>query len=423
MSNFKYQNQELACDQIPLRELAEAFGTPTFVYSGAAIETAYQRLTTAFQGLNTLICYAVKANANLSVLKRLHELGAGFDIVSGGELARVLRAGADPRKIVFSGVGKQDHEIEAALEAGIHCFNIESEAELDRIASIATTTGHIAPISLRVNPDVDPETHPYISTGLNTAKFGVPMAEAEAFYRKAASLTGIEILGIDCHIGSQITSITPYLAAIDKMFALIDRLMLSGISIKHFDLGGGMGVRYENEPEFPLGALRAALEQRLNDRNLQLVIEPGRYLVANAGVLLTKVIHTKANHEKKFAVVDAAMNDLLRPALYGAVQEVLAVQEPMETGAHTIDVVGPICETGDFLAKDCSIDLKADDLIAICSAGAYGMSMSSNYNTRGRAAEVLVEGGQARLVRTRESVEMQLALEIEHLDKPSTTEH
>ena len=420
MSSFEYQNGLLHCEQFPLDALAKAFGTPTFVYAAGSIGAAYQAITDAFTGIDTLVCYAVKANANLSVLKCLKELGAGFDIVSGGELARALSVGADPNKIVFSGVGKQDDEIKAALAAGIHCFNVESEAELYHIATIAEAEGQLAPISLRVNPDVDPKTHPYISTGLSTSKFGIPMADALGLYQRAKTLKGLAIKGLDCHIGSQITSIEPYLDAIDKMFALIDSLAAEGIAITHLDIGGGMGVRYQDEPDFPLRELSAALERRLKARQLTLILEPGRYLVANAGVLLTKVLYTKVNGEKQFAIVDAAMNDLLRPALYGAAQGIQPVKKPQKAATTPIDIVGPICETGDFLAKDCAVDLAATDLVAIASAGAYGMSMSSNYNSRGRAAEVFVQGDQARVVRERESIDAQLAPELAGLNAAFT---
>ena len=410
MNDFNYQTNRLHCEDYPLDSLASTYGTPCFVYSASAMTAAYQTIKSAFRYHAPLICYAVKANSNLAILKRLCDLGAGFDIVSGGELIRVLRVGADPSKIVFSGVGKQTDEIEAALAAKIKCFNVESEAELHHIAEIAERLGTTAPISLRVNPDVDPKTHPYISTGLKESKFGVPMNQALRLYAAAQSLAGITVKGLDIHIGSQITQLAPYLDALDKMFALIDQLKEQGIVLKHFDIGGGMGVRYEQEPDFPIEALSEALQQKMADRKLEVILEPGRYIVANAGILLTQVLYTKHNESRAFAVVDAAMNDLIRPALYDAVQAVLPViAQP--NPSERFEIVGPICESGDFLAKDCLVDLESGALIALASSGAYGMSMSSNYNTRGRAAEVLVDGAQAQLIRRRETIDDVLAAE------------
>ena len=410
MNDFNYQENRLHCEDYPLDNLASTFGTPCFVYSASAMTVAFETIQSAFDYHNPLICYAVKANSNLAVLKRLCDLGAGFDIVSGGELVRVLRVGADPSKIVFSGVGKQTDEIEAALAAKIKCFNVESEAELHHIAEIADRLGTTAPISLRVNPDVDPKTHPYISTGLKESKFGVPMNQALRLYAAAQSLTGIMVKGIDIHIGSQITQLAPYLDALDKMFTLIDQLNDQGIVLEHFDIGGGMGIRYEQEPDFPIKALSDALQQKMADRKLEIILEPGRYIVANAGILLTQVLYTKHNESRAFAVVDAAMNDLIRPALYDAVQAVLPVIAQTNP-SERFEIVGPICESGDFLAKDCLIDLESGALIALASSGAYGMSMSSNYNTRGRAAEVLVDGAEAQLIRRRETIDDVLAAE------------
>ena len=410
MNDFNYQTNRLHCEDYPLDSLASTYGTPCFVYSASAMTAAYQTIKSAFRYHAPLICYAVKANSNLAILKRLCDLGAGFDIVSGGELIRVLRVGADPSKIVFSGVGKQTDEIEAALAAKIKCFNVESEAELHHIAEIAERLGTTAPISLRVNPDVDPKTHPYISTGLKESKFGVPMNQALRLYAAAQSLAGITVKGLDIHIGSQITQLAPYLDALDKMFALIDQLKEQGIVLEHSDIGGGMGVRYEQEPDFPIEALSEALQQKMADRKLEVILEPGRYIVANAGILLTQVLYTKHNESRAFAVVDAAMNDLIRPALYDAVQAVLPViAQP--NPSERFEIVGPICESGDFLAKDCLVDLESGALIALASSGAYGMSMSSNYNTRGRAAEVLVDGAQAQLIRRRETIDDVLAAE------------
>jgi diaminopimelate decarboxylase len=418
MNGFNYQTSRLHCEDYPLDSLAKDYGTPCFVYSASAMASAYHAIKNAFEQHKPLICYAVKANSNLTILKLLSDLGAGFDIVSGGELGRVLRIGADPSKVVFSGVGKQADEIEAALAANIKCFNVESEAELHHIAEIATRLGTTAPISLRVNPDVDPKTHPYISTGLKESKFGIPMDQALQLYRTAQTLTGIAIKGIDCHIGSQITQLAPYLDALDKMFELIDQLADQGIALEHFDIGGGMGVRYEQEPDFPLQALSDALQQKMADRDLRVILEPGRYIIANAGVLLTEVLYTKHNATRAFAVVDAAMNDLIRPALYDAVQAVHPVVEQFNPSGH-FEIVGPICEAGDFLAKHCLIDLEQGALIALATSGAYGMSMSSNYNTRCRAAEVLVHGGHAQLIRRRETIQDLLAAET-NLDTSTT---
>lgn len=414
MSDFKYRHDVLHCEDLPLDQLAKTFGTPTYIYSGSAIDSAFLTFQDAFAATEPLICFAVKANSNLSVLQRLARLGSGFDIVSGGELERVLRAGGDPSKIVFSGVGKTETEIRAALTAQIHCFNVESAEELDHINAVAKKMGQQAPISLRVNPDVNPETHPYIATGLKESKFGIPIEQALSLYQKAKALTGINIKGIDCHIGSQITQLEPYEAAMEALFDLVDQLLENGIELSHIDLGGGMSVCYLDEPPFPMSALADSIARKLHGRNLKLILEPGRYIVADAGILLAEVLYTKHNGDREFGIIDAAMNDLIRPALYGSTQKIMPVKAQTSSGER-VDIVGPICETGDFLAKDYPLDVQAGALIALVSVGAYGMSMSSNYNTRGRAAEVLVDGDRSRLIRRRESVDDLLATETDYL--------
>ena len=403
------RNQHLHFEEVDLQAIAEAHGTPTYVYSRAALTDAYQAfadmLATHPAGKDGLVCFAVKANSNLGVLSLFAQLGSGFDIVSGGELARVLAAGGDPKKVVFSGVGKTEAEMEAALNAGILCFNIESASELDRLAAVAVRLGKRAPISLRVNPDVDAKTHPYISTGLKENKFGVPIADALALYRHAASLPAIEVSGIDCHIGSQLLDPSPFVEALERILPLIDTLKAEGIHLHHIDLGGGLGIYYHEGQTEPVVAdyLRPLLD-RLAGRGLRVLLEPGRRLVGNAGVLLTRVEYLKHGEDKHFAIVDAAMNDLARPALYEAWHDIVAVA-PHSGEARTYDIVGPVCETGDFLGQARPLTLQQGDLLAILSAGAYGMVMSSNYNTRPRAAEVLVDGQQTHLVRARETVE------------------
>ncbi len=389
---------------VALEEIASSVGTPVFVYSRRAIENAWLEYDRALDGMAHRICYAVKANSNLAVLDILARLGAGFDIVSGGELARVLAVGVDASRIVFSGVGKLEHEIRAALEARIGCFNVESEPELDKIAAIAESSGAKAPISLRVNPDVDPGTHPYIATGLGESKFGIPIAEAPAIYAKAAADASLSVHGVDCHIGSQLSSIEPYLDALDRVLALIDTLAQSGIAIRHLNLGGGLGIRYRDETPPEPSALAGAIVERTQGRELTLVLEPGRSITGNAGLLLTRVHYIKRNGEKRFAIVDAAMNDLIRPALYGAWQEITAVS-PRDRPGEPHDIVGPVCESGDFLGHGRELALDAGDLLAVHSAGAYGFVMSSNYNTRPRAAEVMVDGDRFHIVRRRERVE------------------
>ncbi|MDI2592703.1 diaminopimelate decarboxylase [Pseudomonas sp. N3-W] len=403
MDAFNYRGGELFAEGVALSAIAERFGTPTYVYSRAHIEAQYLAYADALAGMPHLVCFAVKANSNLGVLNVLARLGAGFDIVSRGELERVLAAGGSPDKIVFSGVGKTRDDMRRALEVGVHCFNVESTDELERLQVVAAELGVRAPISLRVNPDVDAGTHPYISTGLKENKFGIAIADAEDVYIRAAQLPNLEVVGVDCHIGSQLTSLPPFLDALDRLLGLVDRLGDCGIYLRHIDLGGGLGVRYRDEEPPLAGDYIKAVRERLDGRDLALVFEPGRFIVANAGVLLTQVEYLKHTEHKDFAIVDAAMNDLIRPALYQAWMDVTAVR-PRDTATRAYDIVGPICETGDFLAKDRQLALEEGDLLAVHSAGAYGFVMSSNYNTRGRTAEVLVDGDQAFEVRRRETV-------------------
>lgn len=411
MDFFEYKNGQLCAEAVPLTQIAEQFGTPTYVYSRATLERHYHAYEDAFGQHPHLVCYAVKANSNLAVLNVLARLGAGFDIVSEGELERVLAAGGDPRRVVFSGVGKQAQEMRRALEVGVHCFNVESEAELVRLSAVAQEMGVVAPVSLRVNPDVDAQTHPYISTGLKDNKFGIAFARAEAVYQIAASLPGLKVVGVDCHIGSQLTDTAPFLDALDRVLGLIDELGKHGITIEHLDLGGGLGVRYRSEtPPLPADYIGAVL-QRIGSRPLKLIMEPGRSIVANAGILLTRVEYLKGHEGKNFAIIDAAMNDLLRPSLYSAWQEIIPVKPRSEGERRVYDVVGPVCETGDFLGKDRELCLEQGDLLAVRSAGAYGFSMSSNYNSRNRAAEVLVDDTQCYLARRRENFNDQMSLE------------
>ncbi|MBK7899619.1 MAG: diaminopimelate decarboxylase [Azonexus sp.] len=408
MSPFSRQAGVLHAESVSLAHIAQHFGTPAYVYSRAALEASLGEFTAVLgahpAGARALVCYAVKANSNLAILNLFARLGAGFDIVSGGELARVLAAGADPGKVVFSGVGKTGEEMRQALQAGIFCFNVESAAELERLNAVAGSLAKRAPVSLRVNPDVDPKTHPYISTGLKEAKFGVAYDQATALYRRAAALPHLEVTGIDCHIGSQLLDPSPFTEALDRILALVDRLAADGITIRHLDLGGGLGIRYREGQEQPtVAAYLTPLLDRLAGRGLQVVLEPGRRLVGNAGVLLTRVEYLKPGEEKNFAIVDAAMNDLMRPALYEAWHDIVPVAEH-EGETRAWDVVGPVCETGDFLGQDRALALAPGDLLAVLSAGAYGMAMSSNYNTRPRAAEILVDGEQTHLVRRRETI-------------------
>ncbi|KTC17178.1 diaminopimelate decarboxylase [Pseudomonas marginalis ICMP 9505] len=403
MDAFNYRDGELFAEGVALSAIGERFGTPTYVYSRAHIEAQYRSFADALQGTPSLVCYAVKANSNLGVLNVLARLGAGFDIVSRGELERVLAAGGTADKIVFSGVGKSREDMRRALEVGVHCFNVESTDELERLQIVAAEMGVRAPVSLRVNPDVDAGTHPYISTGLKENKFGIAIADAEDVYIRAAQLPNLEVLGVDCHIGSQLTTLPPFIDALDRLLALIDRLGECGIYLHHIDLGGGVGVRYRDEEPPLVADYIKAVRERIEGRDLTLMFEPGRYIVANAGVLLTQVEYLKHTEHKDFAIVDAAMNDLIRPALYQAWMNVSAVK-PRAGETRAYDIVGPICETGDFLAKDRQLALEEGDLLAVHSAGAYGFVMSSNYNTRGRTAEVLVDGDQAFEVRRRETV-------------------
>ena len=403
MDYFNYrENGQLFAEECNLSELAAQHGTPLYVYSRATLERHWHAFDQAAGEVPHLICYAVKANGNLAILNLLARLGSGFDIVSGGELARVVAAGGDPAKVVFSGVGKTEAEMRYALEQQILCFNLESEAELERLNTVAGDMGKVARISVRVTPDIDAGTHPYISTGLKQNKFGVPIERAVALYHRAATLPNIEIVGIDCHIGSQLTELEPFLEAMDRLLALIDRLAAEGIHIHHLDVGGGLGVNYSDEnPPHP-EQYAAALKAKLVGRDLQLIFEPGRAIIANAGVLLTRVEYLKEGEERHFALVDAAMNDLIRPSLYGAWMNIIPADKSLQRPARRYDVVGPVCETGDFLGKDRELGLAQGDLLVVRSAGAYGFSMSSNYNARPRAAEVLVDGDTAHLVRQRE---------------------
>ena len=404
MEAFNYRDGELFAEGVALSALAQRFGTPTYVYSRAHIEGQYRAYADALAGMPHLVCFAVKANSNIGVLNVLARLGAGFDIVSSGELERVLAAGGEPSRIVFSGVGKSRDDMRRALEVGVHCFNVESSVELERLQKVAAELGVKAPVSLRVNPDVDAGTHPYISTGLKENKFGIDIEQAEAVYARAAELPNLEVIGVDCHIGSQLTTLEPFLDALDRLLLLVDKLAARGSTIKHLDLGGGLGVQYRDEQPPLAGDYITAVRKRLQGRDLGLVFEPGRFIVANAGVLLTQVEYLKHTEHKDFAIVDAEMNDLIRHALNQAWMDVSPVQ-PREGESRNYDLVGPICETGDFLAKDRQLVLAEGDLLAVRSAGAYGFVMSSNYNTRGRAAEVLVDGEQAYEVRRRETVQ------------------
>ncbi len=397
--------QDYPCDR-----LAEEFGTPLYVYSRDALESAWQCFADALESQPHLICYAVKANSNLAVLDVLARMGSGFDIVSGGELRRVLAAGGSPDKIVFSGVGKTTAELTEALEIGIRCFNVESEAELDRLAEVAAALGVVAPVSLRVNPDVDAQTHPYISTGLKENKFGVNMRDARAIYQRAAKMPSLNVQGMDCHIGSQLTSIDPYKDALKILIELVDQLAEDGIELSHLDVGGGQGINYEGETPLKIDDWASCVIDAIGDRNLEIMVEPGRFIAGPAGVLLTKVEYLKSNEDKHFAVVDAAMNDLIRPALYSAWQAIVEVQDN-SSSPKEYDVVGPVCESADFLGKERSLSIEQGDLLAVMSAGAYGFVMSSNYNTRARAAEVMISGDEAYVVREREEIDALFASE------------
>lgn len=409
MTFLSYQAGVLHAEDVPLPDIAEQFATPCYVYSRSAIEQAYHAYEQALAGCEHLICYAVKANSNLAVLNLLARLGSGFDVVSSGELERVLAAGGSASKVVFSGVGKTKAEMRHALEAGIFCFNVESEAELHQLQQIASDMNQMARVSLRVNPDVDANTHPYISTGLSENKFGIACGIAKAVYRTAAELSHIDVCGIDCHIGSQLTETAPFLDALDRLLLLVDELANDGIAIAHIDIGGGLGVRYQDEEPPTAQQYLQQVRERLGSRDVQLLVEPGRSIVANAGALITSVLYLKNNEDRHFAIVDAAMNDMIRPALYQAWLGIDSVLENPDRPTRHYDVVGPICETADFLAKDRPLAIQADDLLAVKSSGAYGFVMSSNYNSRGRAAEVMVDGENAHLVRAREDFTHQIA--------------
>ena len=416
MNPFVYRNRRLCVEGVDLEAVAQQVGTPCYVYSRAAIEERFRAFDSAFAGRDHLVCYAVKANSNLAVLDVLARLGAGFDIVSGGELARVLAAGGDPKKIVFSGVGKTEAELRQALAAGIHCFNVESEPELELLNRVASALGKRAPVALRVNPDVDANTHPYIATGLRESKFGVDIDRAFEIFRSARALAHLEIVGVDCHIGSQILELKPFVDALERVLHLIGELADTGIALAHLDLGGGLGIRYRDEaapePNDYVLALMAELQRRgPRLERLRLLIEPGRAIVGNAGALLTKVLYLKLGEAKNFAVVDAAMNDLLRPALYDAWHDIAPARVDAPRTMRVYDVVGPVCESGDFLGRDRELGIEAGDLLAVTSAGAYGAVMSSNYNTRPRAPEVMVDGDRVYVVRRRETVEELLAFE------------
>jgi len=416
MNSFSYRDRQLYAENVRLADIAQQLGTPCYVYSRAALEDRFHAFADALKDRDHLVCYAVKANSNLAVLNLLARLGSGFDIVSGGELERVLAAGGDPARVVFSGVGKTRDEMRRALAAGIYCFNVESEAELEVLNEVAGELGRPAPVALRVNPDVDPATHPYIATGLKQSKFGIDIAQAVAAYERARSLLHLRVTGIACHIGSQLTDLAPVVEALDRVTGLADTLLDKGFSLQHLDLGGGLGIRYnEEQPPSPDAYIRAILDRLESkgghSRKLRLVFEPGRAIVGNTGLLLTRVLYLKHGSEKNFAVVDAAMNDLLRPALYEAWHDITPVAVDAPRTLRTYDVVGPVCESGDFLGHDRELGIEAGDLLAVVSAGAYGAVMSSNYNTRPRAPEVMVDGDKFQVVRRRETVAELLAPE------------
>lgn len=405
MDHFNYNGDQLFAEDVPLDNIAEQFGTPCYVYSRATLERHWHAFDKALGDHPHLICYAVKANSNIALLNLFARLGSGFDVVSIGELQRVIKAGGDPKKVVFSGVAKTHDEMREALEIGIHCFNVESESELFRLQDIAKSLNKKAPVSLRINPDVDAKTHPYIATGLKENKFGIDIQDAKRLYKEAKELSNINVIGVDCHIGSQLTELAPFLDALDHLLVLVDELEAEGIHIDHVDLGGGLGVRYKDETPPHPREHAAALVEKLKDRDLTIILEPGRAIAANAGVLLTKVEYLKSNQDKHFAIVDAAMNDLLRPALYQAWQDIIPVDKSSNKAAVEYDIVGPICETGDFLGKARSLSIDVGDLLVVRTAGAYGFCMSSNYNSRPRAAEVMVDGDKAHLIRKRETLE------------------
>lgn len=405
MDFFNHQDKSLFAENCSVTTIAKTHGTPLYLYSRATIERHWHAFNDAAGQQDHLICYAVKANSNLAVLNVMARLGSGFDIVSQGELSRVLAAGGDAKKVVFSGVGKKSSEIAFALEQDIFCFNVESVSELDRINQVAKAMGKIAPISLRVNPDVDAGTHPYISTGLKDNKFGIAIDDAQRVYQYAASLSNLDVKGVDCHIGSQLTDLTPFLDALDRVLLLVDKLTKQGITLSHLDVGGGLGVCYHDETPPHPEQYAKALAEKLVGYDLTLIYEPGRAIMANAGILVTEVEFLKENEERNFAIVDAAMNDLIRPALYQAWQAIIPVEIRDDVAAKNYDVVGPVCETGDFLGKDRVLAIKAGDLLAVRSSGAYGFAMSSNYNSRPRAIEIMVDGEQVNVIRKRETIE------------------
>ncbi|MGD8642247.1 MAG: diaminopimelate decarboxylase [Gammaproteobacteria bacterium] len=404
MDYFNYKNNMLHAEDVDVRDIVDAVGTPCYVYSRATLERHWHAFNDVFEGHDHLVCYAVKANSSLAVLNVLARQGSGFDIVSVGELERVIKAGGDPGKVVFSGVGKTVEEMRRALEAGIYCFNVESTAELDRLNGVAGESGMKAPVSIRVNPDVDAKTHPYISTGLKQNKFGIDISNALAIYEHARQLPHLEIKGVDCHIGSQLSEVNPFVDSLQRLLVLIDELKAGGIELHHIDVGGGLGITYNDEvPPSPDDYAKAILKQ-LKGRGLKIILEPGRAIAGNAGILLTRVEYIKPGTDKNFAIVDAAMNDLLRPALYEAWQKIIPVAPRGEGEARIYDVVGPVCETGDFLGKDRELVIEPADLLAVRSAGAYGFTMSSNYNSRPRVPEVMVDGDQFHLIRKRETI-------------------
>lgn len=405
-SHLNYKNDQLQCEETPLSELVRQYGTPLYVYSHAALKDRFERFTGAFNGVDLLVCYSMKANSNAAVLKTFLKAGSGIDVVTGGELHRALKAGCDPKKIVYSGVGKQDDEIQMALEAGILQFNVESEAELEAIQKVAKRLNKKAPIAFRVNPDVDPKTHAYIATGLKKSKFGISHDRVLEVYRHAASLSNIEIVGMDCHIGSQLTTVAPFIEAAKRVRALVDKLSEAGIQIRNLDMGGGVGIVYKDETPPDLKDYAEAFKAEFKGLNLKLILEPGRFMVGNAGLVLTKVIYNKPGEVKHFVIVDAASNDLMRPSLYGAYHAIWPVKRDEARAKKTVDLVGPICETGDFLALDRELQaVEEGEYLALLSAGAYGFSMSSTYNSRPRAAEVMVKGSQHAVIRERESLE------------------
>jgi diaminopimelate decarboxylase len=411
MDYFEYRDGTLFAENISVSELAKTYGTPAYVYSRATLERHFKAFDDALSSVPHLVCYAVKANSNIGLLNVLARLGSGFDIVSGGELERVLAAGGDAGKVVFSGVGKTRAEMQRALEVGIYCFNVESEAELDVLNDVAGALNKVASISVRVNPDVDAKTHPYISTGLKDNKFGIDINDAERVYKRAAAMPNINVTGVDCHIGSQLTEVKPFVDALDRVLLLIDKLDAAGITLTHIDLGGGLGIRYRDEQPPSPAEQSKTLVEKLAGRNLKVLIEPGRAIAGNAGILLTEVMYLKHNEHKNFAIIDAAMNDLVRPTLYGAWMDIVPVVQKPAAPKRVYDLVGPICETGDFLGKERELSLEQGDVLAVRSAGAYGFTMSSNYNTRGRAVEVMVDGEKAHVVRPRETIASLFAAE------------